>query len=119
MSIDDVRFYRDSGLLQSARRRPGRTDDVAFRTNHLDRLHFIARALAHGLTIQDIAQLIDPAALVTCGDVCDLAERRLAQIRQSGANATTAALAQLIESCAGVGSRHDCTIRAALAKRDR
>jgi MerR family transcriptional regulator, mercuric resistance operon regulatory protein len=118
MGIDDVRFYRDRGLLQPARRRPGRSDDFAFQTDHLDRLHFIARALAYGLTLEDIAQLVDPASLMTCGDVCDLAERRLEQIRQSGAEAPgAAALAQLLDDCAGVGSRNDCAILATLAKR--
>jgi MerR family transcriptional regulator, mercuric resistance operon regulatory protein len=118
ISIDDVRLYRDRGLLQPARRRRGRSDDFAFQADHLDRLHFISRALEHGLTLEDVAQLVDPASLVTCGDVCGLAERRLEQIRQSGADAPgEAALAQLLEDCAGVGSRNDCTILATLAKR--
>jgi|SRR5580658_7586978 MerR family mercuric resistance operon transcriptional regulator len=118
MSIDDVRLYRDRGLLQPARRRRGRSDDFAFQADHLDRLHFIGRALEHGLTFEDIARMVDPTNLMTCGDVCLLAERRLEQIRQSGADAPgAAALARLLEDCAGVGSRSDCAILVTLAKR--
>ena len=117
MSIDDVRFYRDRGLLQPPRRRRGRSDDFAFQREHLDRLHFIKCALDYGFTVEDIAELLDPAALVTCGDVRTLTQRRLDQIRQSGEAAAPKAdaLAQLRERCAGVGSRKDCTILMALA----
>jgi MerR family mercuric resistance operon transcriptional regulator len=117
MSIEEVRRYRDRRLLQAARRRRSRSDDFAFQQEHLDRLHFIRRALDHGLTVEDIGQLVDPDTLVTCGDVRTLAERRLEQMRRSGDADTprAAALAQLREKCAGIGSRKDCTMLAALA----
>jgi|HubBroStandDraft_5_1064220.scaffolds.fasta_scaffold443891_2 hypothetical protein len=54
---------------------------------------------------------------MTCGDVCDVVERRLAQIRQSGVSAAAAAVAQLVEDCDGVSSRNGCAILATLAKR--
>ena len=118
MSIDDVRFYRDRGLLQPPRRQRSRTDDFAFQAEHLERLHFIRRSLEHGLTIEDIAQLVDPYALTTCGDVRALADRRLEQMRRSGADHTpeAAALTKLREGCAAVGSRKDCSMLATLAR---
>ncbi|HEY4165593.1 MAG TPA: MerR family transcriptional regulator [Reyranella sp.] len=118
MSIDDVRSYRDRGLLQPPRRQRSRTDDFAFQAEHLERLQFIRRALDHGLTIEDIAQLVDPYALTTCGDVRAVADRRLEQMRQSGAAETpaAAALVKLREGCAAVGSRRDCTMLATLGR---
>jgi DNA-binding transcriptional MerR regulator len=117
MSIGEVRLYRDRGLLQPPRRRRGRSDDFAFQQEHVDRLHFIKCALDYGFTVEDIAELVDPAALVTCGDVRSLTQRRLEQLRQSGEAdpARADALAQLREKCAGVGSRKDCSILVTLA----
>ena len=64
MTIDDVRAYEDFGLLPPLRRRPGRTDDVAYREEHFDRLMFIKSALDSGFAIDDIRQLVDPVSLV-------------------------------------------------------
>jgi DNA-binding transcriptional MerR regulator len=118
MSIDDARLYRDRGLLQPPRRQRSRTDDFAFQAEHVERLQFIKRSLAYGLTVEDIAQLVDPYALTTCGDVSALADKRLEQMRQSGAADTPAAFAltKLREGCARVGSRKDCAMLATLGK---
>jgi hypothetical protein len=120
MSIDDVRSYRDRGLLQRPRRQRSRTDDFAFQAEHVERLQFIKRALEHGLTISDIAQLVDPAALVTCGDVYAVTATRLEEIRRSGCADTpvAAALAKLLGACARVGSRQNCGILGTLANPD-
>lgn len=120
MSIDDVRSYRDQGLLQRPRRQRSRTDDFAFQAEHVERLQFIKRALEHGLTVGDIAQLVDPAALVTCGDVYAVTARRLEEIRKSGDDDTpmSAALAKLLGVCSRVGPRKDCQILGVLARTD-
>ena len=120
MSIDDVRSYRDQRLLQAPRRKRSRTDDFAFQAEHLERLRFIKRALEHGLTAADIAQLVDPSSLLTCGDVYAVAARRLEQIRASGGTDTpvAAALAKLIDTCPRVGPRKTCGILVALAGPD-
>jgi MerR family mercuric resistance operon transcriptional regulator len=112
MSVDDVRFYRDSGLMQPPRRTRGRTDDFAFGAEHVERLEFIRRALACGFSHEDIAGFVDPFALVTCGDVYAIANRRLETMRRSGQGDTpmAACLASLVEQCAGVGPRKDCKI---------
>jgi len=118
MSIDEVRSYRDQRLLQAPRRKRSRTDDFAFQAEHLERLRFIKRALEHGLTASDIALLVDPAVLVTCGDVYAVAARRLEQIRAAGGadTPTAAALERLLGRCPRVGSRQNCGILAELAK---
>ena len=117
MSIEDVRAYRDQGLLQRARRQRSRTDDFAFQAEHLERLQFIKRALEYGLTADDIARIVDPAALVTCGDVYAVTARRLEQIRQTGGGDTPVAVAltKLLDVCRRVGSRQDCQILGMLA----
>lgn len=117
MRLADVRFYRDHGLLQPPRRRRGRGDDFAFQAEHVERLHFIRHALDCGFTLEDIALLVDPNALVTCGDVYAVAARRLDLLRLKRDNDTRAmaALTQLIDGCARVGPRKDCKILEALS----
>jgi hypothetical protein len=120
MSIEDVRSYRDQGLLQRPRRQRSRTDDFAFQAEHLERLQFIKRALEHGLTVTDIARIVDPAALVTCGDVYAVTAQRLEQVRRAGGGDTpvAVALAKLLDVCRRVGSRQDCQILGMLANSD-
>ncbi len=120
ISLDEVRLYRDRGLLPAPRRMRSRSDDVAFRDEHVDRLKFIKRALECGLALEDIARLVDPAALVTCSDVYAVAERRLEQVRRSGGPDTPAAaiLEKLLEACPRVGPRRDCRILATLSNAD-
>ena len=118
MNIDDVRFYRDSGLLPPPRRARSRTDDFGFGTEHVERLKFIRRALACGLTHEDIGALVNPAALVTCGDVYAIAARRLKHLRKAEKADTLAALhlEQASAACARVGSRKDCKLLEALSR---
>jgi len=120
MSIEDVRSYRDQGLLQRPRRQRSRTDDFAFQAEHLERLQFIKRALEHGLTVTDIARIVDPAALVTCGDVYAVTAQRLEQVRRAGGGDTpvAVALAKLLDVCGRVGPRQDCRILVTLANPD-
>jgi DNA-binding transcriptional MerR regulator len=86
MTVKDVRVYEDFGLLPPLRRRRGRTDDLAYREEHLDRLMFIKSALDSGFEMDDIRQLVDPVSLVTCGDVHRLAKRRLEDLRSANAS---------------------------------
>ena len=89
MTIDDVRAYEDFGLLPPLRRRPGRTNDLAYREEHFDRLMLIKSALDSGFAMDDISQLVDPVSLVICGDVHRIAKRRLEHLRRR-ANAPVA-----------------------------
>lgn len=116
MSVDHVRFYRESGLLQPPRRQRGRSDHFAFQAEHVERLRFIKRGLEHGFLIEDIAKMLDDAT--TCSDVRKIALHRLADLRSAGGpDATIVALENLIALCAGIGSRRDCKILDALANR--
>jgi DNA-binding transcriptional MerR regulator len=112
MSLDEVQSYRERGLLQPARRQRGRSDDVAYHQEHLERLKFIKHALVCGFTLDDVVQLVHPSALLTCGDVFALTARRLERMHDSGGADPIAAarLEKLRESCPGIGARRDCPI---------
>jgi DNA-binding transcriptional MerR regulator len=117
MSIDDVRFYRDRRLLQPPRRHRGRSDDFAYRQEHVDRLRFIARARRHGLSLDAIAQLVDAEALPTCSDVYRFSIRQLEELkRKTGSkDSTVVALEKLIAECRRTGLRKECRILSGLA----
>jgi DNA-binding transcriptional MerR regulator len=119
MSVDDVQFYRNCGLLQPPRRQRHATDDLAFQGDHVERLRFIQRAIDHGFFLEDIECFVDEASLVTCNDVHRIAVHRLAEYRRarSAEHPTVIGLEKLIASCGGVGGRSDCQILAILSKR--
>jgi|SRR5690242_5218218 DNA-binding transcriptional MerR regulator len=118
MSVDDVQFYRDCGLLQPPRRQCRRTDDLAFHVEHIERLRFIQRAIAHGFFLEDIERFVDETALVTCNDVYRISVDRLAEYRKARrpGHPIVVALEMLVASCGRVGGRKDCQIVASLAK---
>jgi DNA-binding transcriptional MerR regulator len=118
MSVDDVQFYRDCGLLQPPRRHRRRTDDLAFHVEHIERLRFIQRAIVHGFFLEDIERLVDETAPVTCNDVYRISVDRLAEYRiaRSTEHPIVVGLEKLVASCGRVGGRKDCQIVASLAK---
>jgi len=120
MSVDDVSFYQGCGLLQPPRRQRGRSDDFGFQAEHIERLRFIQRALAHGFFLEDIECFVDETNLVTCNDVRLIALHRLAEYRtaRSSEHPTVISLEKLIASCGGIGARRDCQLLATLAKHE-
>lgn len=116
MRFEDVKFYRDRGLLQAPRRKRGRTATLAYHQEHVDRLRFIERALRHGFSVEAIAQLVDLNAMRTCGDVARIATRELEALRRRMGpdDRTVAALEILLAKCPKVGGRDECPILAAL-----
>jgi MerR family mercuric resistance operon transcriptional regulator len=124
VDVDTVRVLLQCGLLQPLRRRLGRRDDVAFHQEHVQRLHFIKRALGVGFHLDDIARLVGPAGLITCGDAYAVASRRLNQMRRTSEE--TRSLEDLIRECRvrsqegrihpcpAKGGRNDCRILAKL-----
>lgn len=116
MSEEDVRLYLDRGLLQPPRRRRGRSNDVAFHREHVERLKLIGRALAYGFTHDDIAVFVDPG-LVTCDDVYRIAAARLEKLKEltGAASPQVAALEQLMALCTRTEGRLGCAILSALS----
>jgi DNA-binding transcriptional MerR regulator len=115
VSVQDAHKYRDLGLLQPPRRRRGRSADVAFHQEHFERLCFIKRAVGYGFSLEEIAQLVDPGALVTCADVYRLSSRRAEELRAAApGSAEVVALDRMIAECTQTGSRRDCRILSAM-----
>jgi MerR family mercuric resistance operon transcriptional regulator len=115
MSIGQVRRYQELGLLQAPRRRRGRSADVSFHAEHVQRLRFIKRALSVGYALEDIAKLVDPYSLGTCRDVYETTMRSMQRAMEHEPRRAKA-LAQLAEICPRVGSRGDCPIIASLTQ---
>ncbi len=118
MSVDDVEFYRDRGLLQLPRRQRGRPNRLAFHAEHVERMKFIKRAPACGFMHEDIARFVDRDGLVTCGDIHDVTRRRLETLQAAGKAGTPQeiCLGRLREVCTGVGGRKDCRILETLSR---
>jgi DNA-binding transcriptional MerR regulator len=116
MSVDDVRLYRDRGLLPPARRSHGRRGDVGYHQEHIDRLRFIARAVIYGFSLDAVARLIDTSTLMTCGDILQIAQEEVRRLRNllSTEAPSIAVMKELMDRCHG-GSREDCPIYKALA----
>src|SRR5262249_55565097 len=116
MREDDVQAYEKSGLLQHARRQRGRSGGLAYHQEHIDRLHFISRALECGFSLDAIADLLRPDQLVTCSDIYRISDRQLKRLqRERPESRATATLKKLMAKCARNGSRDDCSIYATLA----
>jgi MerR family mercuric resistance operon transcriptional regulator len=112
VDANTVRVLLRCGLLQRPRRRRGRTGDVAFHEEHVERLAFIKRALGVGFHLDDIALLVDPSRLITCGDVYALASRRLNEMRRTKED--TRSLETLIHECrvrSQEGRIHPCPVK--------
>jgi MerR family mercuric resistance operon transcriptional regulator len=115
IDVDSIRNYEALGLLPKPRRRRGRSGDVAYHGEHLERLRFIRRALAHGFTLDLIGELL--GAYRTCGDVYLITQRALAAIRAAGAKPSPV-LEQLIEICPRRGPDSECPVLAELRRPD-
>ena len=115
-TVNILHGYRDAGLLQSPRRSRGRGGEYAYHQEHVDRVRVIRRALGYGFTVEDIKRFVAVNALLTCGDVHDIAARRLQAMRdeQGPDDPAVVALESLVSKCAG-GSRSDCHLLAVLA----
>src|SRR5687768_8442924 len=79
-----VRFYEREGLLKPEARSGSNYRVYSHRS--LERLQFIRSAQAVGLSLHDVAEMLDlvvsGASSAPCRDVMSLAERRLADVRE-------------------------------------
>jgi DNA-binding transcriptional MerR regulator len=109
-STKTIRFYEDSGLLPApARRASGYRD---YGPEIVDRLRFIHRGQAAGLTLQKVRQIlaIHDRGEVPCGHVRQVLNSRLVQVRAQIAElaALEAHLQGLLDRAArGAPTEHD------------
>ena len=72
-----IRYYERAGLLRPSARSP--SNYRIYSEAELERLRFIRAAQATGFTLEDVTELLRPAA---CGKVQALIEERLAQVSE-------------------------------------
>jgi MerR family mercuric resistance operon transcriptional regulator len=124
VDANTVRVLLRFGVLQSPRRQPGRSDDVAFHQEHVERLRFIKQALSVGFHLDDIARLVDPSGLITCSEVYALTSQRIKETRRTKEDTRSLedllrecrvrSREGLIHPCPAKGERKDCRILAKL-----
>jgi DNA-binding transcriptional MerR regulator len=116
VEVEVIRLYVAIGLVPPPRRQLGRAGEMAFLSEHLDRLKFIARALALGFSLTAIRELLGTNdKLLTCGDVYLVAERTLAAIWALGI-VPSPTLERIVAVCPRRGGRANCPILAELAR---
>jgi MerR family transcriptional regulator, mercuric resistance operon regulatory protein len=119
IDVASIRLYEAMNLLPKPRRSRGRRGDAAYHQEHFERLAFIRRARGFGLPLETIAELVGVnGGLGTCNDVYRIVQRHLAGLPPTIDPPTSAAatLKTLADACPRMGSRHDCTILAALSR---
>lgn len=82
VDVESIRSYERLGLLPRPRRSQGRSGNVAYHREHLERLTFIWRAQKLGFPLDAIAEMLGlDGGLRTCADVYRIVERHLAEFR--------------------------------------
>jgi MerR family mercuric resistance operon transcriptional regulator len=114
---ETIRLYLDKGLLPAPRRRVGRSGNVAYHQEHLDRLRFISRALALGFSLDSVGELLGAnGTRPTCADVYRIGCRRVESLKANGD--ASADLEHLLSTCRRSGTAFDCSLVAELARAD-
>ncbi|WP_432455845.1 MULTISPECIES: Zn(2+)-responsive transcriptional regulator [unclassified Agarivorans] len=118
LSVEALRFYERKGLLKTPAREANQYR--IYSETDVARLRFVQRAKQSGLSIKDIAELLnlrERAEQVSCHDVSVLIEQKLVKVQQQLAQlqAFEATLRQLHETCCGGSeSAAQCSILKAL-----
>jgi Hg(II)-responsive transcriptional regulator len=103
IGIETIRYYEREGLIEEPPRRESGYRQYPEET--ISRLLFIKRAKELGFTLREIKALlglrIDSSSTSTCDDVRELAEEKIADIRDKigTLQRMEAALVQLVDSC--------------------
>jgi MerR family copper efflux transcriptional regulator len=119
VKIDTIRYYERHGLLP----KPTRTNAGyrIFTPASVERLRFIKQAQALGFTLNEVKELLalrlSPG--VTCTDVRNRAQAKLAEIQQKidTLHAMKRALQQLVSACTADGPASECSFLANLHQR--
>ncbi len=110
VNVETVRFYEREGLLPEPDRTSG--GHRLYSDSDVQRLRFIQRAKDVGFTLKEINDLLFLRAsdLATCGDVGDMARRKLAEIERKLALLSDMRnhLAALVEECPGGERSAEC-----------
>lgn len=110
VNIETVRYYEREGLLPKPERSAG--GHRLYGDGDVARLRFIQHAKEVGFTLKEIHDLLflRQSDLATCGDVSELAKRKLDEISRKIEMLTEMRdhLAELVEACPGGEESTDC-----------
>jgi MerR family mercuric resistance operon transcriptional regulator len=114
VGVETIRFYQRRGLLGE----PARPRGTVRRYGQPDlaRLRFIRAAQRSGFSLDEVAQLLQLDDGTRCAQARDIATHRLQDVRQRLADLRRieAALAALVQRCAGARGRVACPLIDAL-----
>jgi len=120
VDIETIHAYQRSGLVPKPQRVPN--DLLLYRTDDIERLVFIRRAIGLGFSVEAVRELLGLASkkLKACADVHEIASRHLADIRRRMTELARmeSALAPLVESCPRHGGLDACPILNSLSHPD-
>lgn len=116
VNVETIRFYQRRGLLP----RPGRPLGGARRYGgaELARLRFIKTAQRLGFSLDEVALLLRLEDGTLCADAREIAEHKLADVRQrlSELRRVESALAGLVRKCRVSRGRVSCPLIASLQR---
>ena len=121
VDADTIKKYQQLGLVS----RPRRTGHglMLYSPDEIAHVIFVKRALALDFPVPTIRDMLGRARgkLSTCGDIYDVAEQHLADVRREIARLKQieASLAPLVETCSREGPRDRCPVFAALSHQAR
>ena len=110
VNIETIRYYQRRGLLNEPSKPLGGYRRYA--PEQAKRLRFIKRAQGLGFTLSEISGLLQLDSACACADTKELAERKLALIRQRMADlaAMQKVLTGLVKQCGAGDGKADCPI---------
>ena len=117
VNVETLRFYERRGLLPSPPRRPSGYRE--YPPESVDLVRFVQRAQVLGFSLQEIKELMKTREVprATCGDVVELAERKVQEIESKirSLQSMKAALRKLLKDCTGNAPITRCPIIESLA----
>jgi MerR family copper efflux transcriptional regulator len=112
VNVETLRFYERKGLLPKPPRRLSGYRE--YPVESVRRIRFIKRAQELGFSLKEIQELLTLKVRsgVTCAEVREKAEQKVADVRQKIADlkAIEKALHKLTATCSGRGPATDCPI---------
>lgn len=116
VGVETIRFYEREGLL--AQPRKPQSGYRQYSASHVERIRFLKQCQSFGFTLAEAAVLADSLdqGKATCQSTCDLAERKLAELRAKIAEfrSLEKRLEALVDSPCRRQANAECSVVAAL-----
>lgn len=116
VGVETIRFYEREGLIEQPRK--PLSGNREYSAEHVERIRFLKQCQSFGFSLSEAAMLANSLEQgnATCQSTCELAERKLAELRRKIAEQQS--LAQRLEALLDSPCRRDrnaaCSVVAAL-----